>query len=146
MILTWYPDVCRGGQCVIRQNPADLETPELVITLCPLHMGMKFNNALDDAETYRRMRVNMRLRERARAVAKTELALDKEFPGLPYTIAADGSFTILLGNYTKNADGSFTRSGNVSNQTRTRIQSALTTALGVIEQSPGIVSVSVANG
>ncbi len=146
MILTWYPDFCRGGQCVIRQNPDDLESVELIVALCPLHMGLKFNNALDDAETYRRMRVNMRLREEARAVAKTELGLDKEFPGLPYRVELAGAFTILLGTYTKNADGIFTRSGNVNNQTRTRVASAITTALGVTEQSPGIVTVSVANG
>src|SRR3990167_10464654 len=91
-MLTWYPDTCSG--CSIEINNGDFVTPKRIISLCPHHQSVKNTNNLTDNQVFESIVQSNRVRETARYAAKTYLKLDKEHPGVPYRIEADGSFTI----------------------------------------------------
>ena len=98
-MLIWYPDTCSG--CSFELTEGDWDNPQRVVTLCTRHQSVKDNNALTDDQVFKSIVQSNRVRETARYAAKTYLKLDKEHPGVPYRIEADGSFTLgvdQLGN------------------------------------------------
>ena len=97
-MLTWMPDFCPTGQCRIELEKAegkvDWTKPKSFITLCPHHRGLK-DSSLTDQQVFDAILQSSRVKEAARWAVKVELGLDKEHPGVPYRINADGSFAVL---------------------------------------------------
>lgn len=112
---------------MIWQNP-DCSL-NLIVTLCPHHMRVKFNNGLSDADTYRAIKASYAIREKARYAAKLALKLDKEHPGLPYVVGTDGTFTVLSG---------------VTGPARTAVRSAVDASIAGLERPTGTSAVVIA--
>ena len=97
-MLTWMPDFCLSGNCRIELDKAvgkvDWTRPKSFVTLCPHHRGLK-DSGLTDQQVFDAILQSSRVKEAARWAVKVELGLDKEHPGVPYRINADGSFTVL---------------------------------------------------
>ena len=87
----WTPDFCPRGSCRI-EVARDFSLVALV-RLCPHHQSLK-DSGLTDQQVFRAIVQSSRLKERARWEVKLSLGLDKEHPGVPYRVNADGSFTI----------------------------------------------------
>jgi len=97
-MLTWMPDFCPTGNCRIELDKTggsvDWTRPKSVITYCPHHQGLK-DSGLTDQQVFDAILQSSRVKEAARWAVKVELGLDKEHPGVPYRINADGSFIVL---------------------------------------------------
>ena len=97
-MLTWMPDFCPSGNCRIELDKTggsvDWTRPKSFVTLCPHHRGLK-DSGLSDQQGFDAILQSSRVKEVARWAVKLELGLDKEHPGVPYRINADGSFTVL---------------------------------------------------
>jgi hypothetical protein len=130
MTLTWYPDFCPSGQCQIEIEP-DWSGPRRFVKTCAHHQSLR--NAHGDQGAFSAILQSSRVKETARWEAKQELmsrgTVNKEFPGVPYVVNADGSFTLQPGG-----------NNTVKNAIRTRI----TTALALIDKPTGTSTVSVA--
>ena len=151
MIITWYPDFCPSGQCVIELEKVFLDgkpvsvnwnSPNSIITLCPHHKGL----ALSDQQVFEAIVQSSRVKEKARAAVKRELGLDKEHPGVPYRVNADGSFTVLtdpaLLVWTL-PDGSPGPLPIIRNNDRNRARGAALLEVGLVEQKVGMSTVTV---
>ena len=149
-MVTWYPDFCPSGQCKIELEKANgsinWTTPKRFIALCPHHQNVKNTNALDDAGIFTAILQSSRVKEKARAAVKRELALDKEHPGVPYRVNADGSFTVLTDpavlGWTA-PDGSPGTLPTIRNNDRNRARSAALLEAGLVEQRAGMSTVTV---
>ena len=128
----WNPDFCQTGpRCcslVITQD----YTLIVVLNYCRHHQSLK-GLGLSDVQVFNAMLASVRRREIARWIIKSklmELALmDKEHPGIPYTVDADGNFTLVSGT---------------SGATRTQLRTLVTTALALLEAPVGTSTVTVA--
>ena len=136
MILTWFPDFSPSGQCIleIQQGHTGLIK---VVRFCPYHQSLK-DGGLTDAETFTAILQSSRVKEAARWAAKLALALDKEHPGVPYRVDADGGFTLGV-------DRTGTRmSGWPSGgQTRTRLINDINAAVAGVSKPSGTSPVRV---
>ena len=129
MSLTWYPDFCPSGQCAI-----EIESDWTVKSFrkaCPHHQSLR--NGHGDTGAFRAILQSSRVKEVARWQAKLELMdrgiVDKEFPGVPYTVGSDGNFTLQPGG-----------NNTVKNAIRTRIL----VATALVEKPAGTSTVTVA--
>lgn len=130
MILTWYPDYCPIGNCVIEIEPDWSAVRRMA--LCPHHQNLKITLGLTDDQVFRAILASSRMKETARWAIKEELMklgeMDKEHPGVPYTVEADGNFIIQSGK---------------TGPTRTALRTLVATALAVVEKPTGTSTVTV---
>ena len=93
-MVTWYPDICPTGQCMIELEKTvstlNWSSPKSFRSICTHHKNL----GLTDQDTFDAIVQSSRVKERVRWVVKVELGLDKEHPGVPYRVDADGGFTI----------------------------------------------------
>lgn len=98
--LIWQPDFCTSNPGCALEIARDWSGVIQVIRYCAHHQALK-TGGLTDARVFTAMLQSSRVKEAARWAAKVELMsrgiVDKEYPGLPFTVAADGSFTIQSG-------------------------------------------------
>ena len=130
-MVTWYPDFCPTGQCMIELEKANgsvnWTVPKRLISLCPHHQNVKNVNALDDTGVFRAILQSSRVKEVARNAIHSELALANDID-IPYTVELSGHFLIQSG---------------VSGARRQRIISRVNESLSAIEQPPGTSRVTV---
>ena len=150
-MITWYPDFCPSGQCVIELEKVFVDgkpvsinwnVPKSIITLCPHHKGL----ALSDQQVFEAILQSSRVKEKARAAVKRELGLDKEHPGVPYRVNANGSFTVLTDPAVlvwTAPDGSPGALPAIRNQDRNRARTAALLEAGLVEQKVGMSTVTV---
>jgi hypothetical protein len=145
-MVTWYPDFCPTGQCMIELEKANgslnWTNPKSFLSTCPHHAGL----GLSDQQRFEAILQSSRVKEKARAAVKRELGLDKEHPGVPYRTNADGSFTVftdpaVLG-WTA-PDGSIGTLPTIRNNDRNRARSAALLESGLVEQRIGMSTVTV---
>lgn len=122
----WTPDFCVGQPCRIEIEP-DWSGLVQFVRLCSHHQSLR-TGGMSDANLFTAIMQSSRVKERARAAAKLELALDKEHPGLPYRVLADGNISIVSG---------------VTGPTRTRVRTAVSTAILTVNRPTGTSTVSV---
>ena len=115
MTVTWYPDFCPTGQCVIELEKANgsinWTTPKRLISLCPHHQNAKAVNALDDTGIFTAILRSSQAKEKARWALKLDLmasatidddydggkAIDKEWPGARFHVDPNGDILIERG-------------------------------------------------
>lgn len=144
-MITWEPDFCPPGQgrCVI-EIERDWSAPRRFVSLCTHHQELR--TGLSDAQLFAIILQSCRVKETARAVVKAELGLDKEHPGVPYRVGADGNFTVLT---TRPAlawiapDGSPGAVPNISASERTRARAAAALAVQAVVRPVGTSIVTV---
>lgn len=126
--MIWHPDFCTSNPgCEIEIKP-DWSGPVAYRKTCAHHASLKTGGLTDD-QVFQAMLQSSRVKEAARAVAKEMLGLDKEHPGLPYTVDTAGNFTVQSG-----AVGSI----------RTAIRNSVATELLKISRPTGTSTVTVA--
>jgi hypothetical protein len=135
----WYPDFCPSGSCVIEltkeaNGSTNWTSPKNIVTLCQHHTGVKNTHALDNAGIFTAIIQSSRVKEAARKAVKTELGLDKQHPGVPYRVNADGSFTVLTAAASLAWSGSLP---SISSQTRTRARNAGLQAAALVAKPLG---------
>lgn len=126
MALTWYPDFCPTGGCAL-EIERDWSAVKRV-KLCVHHETVKNTNGMTDQQIFKSILQSSRVKEVARGAAKSTLGLPKDHPGLPFTVGADGNFTIQSG---------------VSGQTRTAVRTAVSAAVASVEKPAGTSDVTV---
>lgn len=131
MILTWHPDFCPNGEhCSLEIEPDWSAVRRMV--LCAHHQNLKTTLGLTDDQVFRAILASSRVKETARWTVKEELMrlgeMDKEHPGVAYTVEADGNFTIQSGK---------------TGPSRTALRTAVNLALAVVEQPVGTSTVTV---
>ena len=81
-MVTWKPDFCPTGRCVIELHKVGGTPrwllPKSIISLCQHHQNVKNTFGLTDNQIFRVLRVSSRRKERARWETKLQLGLDKE--------------------------------------------------------------------
>jgi hypothetical protein len=100
--------------------------------LCSFHVSQRAQFASDD-ELYDVLVQGERVREAARWAVKLELKLDKEHPGVPFTVGQDGNFTLdldALGLPLTVAD-------------KARAQAAAQAAVAQVRRPPGVRTIAV---
>ena len=106
-MVTWYPDFCPTGQCMIelekfvmlagQRVPVELilvpgavasldwTTPKRLITLCPHHQSVKNTNALDDTGVFTAILRSSQAKEKARWALKLDFmangTIDDDYEG-----------------------------------------------------------------
>lgn len=91
----WRPDFCPS----LRGCRIELIGPETLvrfISLCPHHKRM-LDSGMQEQEVFDAIVQSSRLKEAARWSVKVRMGLDKEHPGVPYSVDANGNFTIVSG-------------------------------------------------
>ena len=114
-MLTWYPDFCPTGQCMIELEKANgsvnWTVPKRLITLCPHHQNVKNVNALDDTGVFTAILRSSQAKEKARWALKLDFmangtidddyeggkAVDKEWPGARFHVDPNGDILIERG-------------------------------------------------
>lgn len=91
---------------------------------CPYHASL----GLTDTGLFEVILQSSRVKETARYAAKLELALDKEHPGLPYTVDALGNFSIQSG---------------VTGKTKTSVRNAVAAAVANVYKPAKTSTVTV---
>ena len=143
-MLTWYPDFCPTGQCMIELEKANgsvnWTTPKRLITLCPHHQNVKAVNALDDTRVFTAILRSSQAKEKARWALKLDLmasgtidvdyeggkAIDKEWPGAKFKVDPNGDIIIEHGTL------------HIPAQARQRLSKLVDDESKKIEQVPGI--------
>src|SRR3990167_7865076 len=92
-VYTHILDTCPGPSPCRLEMEADWTTLKQFTRLCAHHQSLRAGG-LTDQQLLAAHRASWAVKETARAVVKTELGLDNEYPGVPYRTNADGSFTI----------------------------------------------------
>lgn|SRR5574341_874766 len=112
MKLTWYPDYCSGGQCRIEvtQGQTDLAGAGFE-RLCAHHQSL-LDGGLTPGQVFRALRNSGMAKENARWALKQDFMqnrtldddyvsetnptgeIDKEWPGIPFRVAANGDIII----------------------------------------------------
>lgn len=128
MALIWIPDFCPPGSPCEIEVLDDWSGPVAYRKMCAHHASLKAGG-LTDAQVFDATVQSSRVKEAARSVVKEQLALDKEHPGVSYTVDASGNFTI--------------QSGAVG-QTRTAIRNAVAAELLTLRRPTGTSTVTVA--
>ena len=143
-MVTWYPDFCPSGQCMIELEKANgsinWTTPKRFIALCPHHQNVKNTNALDDAGIFTAILRSSQAKEKARWALKLDLmasgtvdddyeggrAIDKEWPGAKFKVDPNGDIIIERGTI------------HIPPQARQRLSKLVDDESKKIEQVPGI--------
>lgn len=136
----WLPlDSCPSfPPCEIRVNGATGGGLVGFVHRCAYHDGLLATVA-DDAGLYSAILHSEFVREAARAAAKQSLGLDKEHPGVPFRIEADGSFTLGLDR----RNGHMPEWPRTAGQARTRLATAIADAIGDIPKPLGTSTVTI---
>ena len=99
-MLIWYPDCCTTGQCRVEVDKsifpgvrADINNFIGFIKCCSYHQSLR-DSGLIDEQVFAATKQSVIVRESARWAAKLSLGLDKEYPGVPYRVEPDGTFTL----------------------------------------------------
>lgn len=145
-MITWYPDFCPSGQCVIELDKASQAInwliPKRIVKLCPHHKNL----GLSDQGVFEAILQSSRVKEAAKAAAKKELGLDEEHPGVPFKVNADGSFTILTDPEALEWEASEGIPGTVPAidiVTRNRARAAALAAAAQVHRVNGVSAVTV---
>ena len=110
-MVTWYPDFCPTGQCMIeleKGSPNQWVIPKRLISLCPHHQNVKNANALDDTGVFTAILRSCQAKEKARWALKLDFmasgtidddyeggkAIDKEWPGAKFRVDPNGDIVI----------------------------------------------------
>ena len=152
-MVTWYPDFCPTGQCMIELVKVFLDgkpvsvnwtIPNRLITLCAHHQNVKNANALDDTGVFTAILRSCQSKEKARWALKLDFmangtidddyvsetnptgVIDKEWPGAKFK--ADPSGDILIESGTL----------HIPSQARQRLSKLVDDESKKIEQVPGI--------
>ena len=143
-MLTWYPDFCPTGQCMIELEKANgsvnWTTPKRLISLCPHHQNVKNVNALDDTGVFTAILRSSQAKEKARWALKLDLmasgtidddyeggkAVDKEWPGARFHVDPNGDILIERGTL------------RIPANARQRLSKLVDDESKKIEQVPGI--------
>ena len=113
-MVTWYPDFCPTGQCMIELEKANgsvnWTTPKRLISLCPHHQNVKNANALDDTGIFTAILRSCQAKEKARWALKLDFMangtidddydgkpIDKEWPGARFHVDPNGDILIERG-------------------------------------------------
>ena len=141
-MLTWYPDFCPTGQCMIELEKANgsvnWTVPKRLISLCQHHQNVKNVNALDDTGVFTAILRSCQAKEKARWALKQDLmasgtidddygkAIDKEWPGARFKVDPNGDIIIERGTI------------RIPPQARQRLSKLVDDESKKIEQVPGI--------
>lgn len=128
----WTPDFCPPGPSCTLEIERDWSKIVRFVRCCPHHQSLR-DSGLDDQRVFAAILQSSRVKEAARAAAKTELGLDKEHPGLPFTVAADGSITVLTGINGERTNG----------LVRALVRTAVDAAVALVEKPEGTSTVTV---
>ena len=126
-VYTHILDTCPGPRPCSMEMDSDWTTLKRFIRLCPHHQSLR-DDGLDDQALLRAHRASWNLKETARALAKSEMALDKEVPGIPFRVEPNGDFVIETG---------------LKGQPLTRLKTLIAQALSTIEKPVGTSQVTV---
>ena len=114
-MLTWYPDFCPTGQCMIEleksNGSVNWTIPKRLISLCPHHQNVKSTHALDDTGVFTAILRSSQAKEKARWALKLDFmangtidddyeggkAVDKEWPGARFHVDPNGDILIERG-------------------------------------------------
>lgn len=143
-MVTWYPDFCPSGQCMIELEKSggsvNWITPQRLITLCQHHQNAKAVNALDDTGIFTAILRSCQAKEKARWALKLDLmasgtidddydggkAIDKEWPGAKFKVDPNGDILIEHGTL------------HIPPQARQRLSKLVDDESKKISQVPGI--------
>ena len=125
-MLYWTPDFCPSGSCHLEIEP-DWSAVVSFVRCCPFHQSLR-DSGLTDQQTFIAMLQSSRIKEYARYAAKIELALDKEHPGISYSVDAQGNFVIVTG---------------ASGAKLTKIRTAVANALAGVDKPVGTATIVV---
>jgi len=142
MALIWTPGLCPGRFPCRLAVEQDCSAVKQFLHMCPHHASL----GLTDQQVFRALFQSMILRERARWEAKLALALDKEHPGVPHRVNADGSLDIFTDRASlawKNNDGSTGALPAISTADRDRARVAALAAIAAIERPSGTSTLTV---
>lgn len=128
MAKIWTPDFCPPGNPCRVEIASDWGGPVQFLRLCAHHQSLR-NGGMTDAQLFRVLLQSCRVKETARYKCKVDLGLDKEHPGLPYTVDASGNITIQSG---------------ASGAARTALRNAVATEVNKLDRPSGTSTVTVA--
>ena len=153
MTVTWYPDFCPTGQCMIElekvfvNGKADhikWDVPKRLITLCPHHQNVKSVHTLDDTGVFTAILRSCQAKEKARWALKLDFmangtidddyiseanptgVIDKEWPGARFHVDPNGDILIERGTI------------RIPPNARQRLSKLVDDESKKIEQVPGI--------
>lgn len=127
MPFIWHPDFCTTSPgCAFETTDAQASLVR-VIRYCPHHQSLR-TGGLTDAQVFDAVKQSSRVKEAARWTVKTQRGL-AENVSVPYTVGADGNFTIQAG---------------VSGGALTTLRTAVTTAVNAVSRPAGTSTVTVA--
>jgi len=128
VIYTFFPDCCPSGNPCAFHVDANPELLLGVVRLCSHHASLGLSNSV----THRAVINSTKVREAARWAIKqqwmTDGQVDKEYPGVPYTVDADGTIRLATGTV---------------GLERAQLQVLAATEVAKIAQVPGIAQVVV---
>ena len=147
-MITWYPDFCPSGQCMIELEKTggslNWTIPQSIIALCAHHQNVKNVNALDDTGIFTAILRSCQAKEKARWALKLDFmangtiddnyvsetnqtgVIDKEWPGARFTVDPSGDILIETGTI------------HIPPQARQRLSKLVDDESKKIEQVPGI--------
>lgn len=143
-MLTWFPDFCPSGSCAL-EIERDWSGVKQFIRVCPHHQGLR-DGGLNDQQAFAAILQSSRVKETARWATKVELGLNKEHPGVPYRVNADGSFTVPTDRASlawTAPDGSIGPLPNINNADRVRARTAANNAVLLVSRPAGTSQVTV---
>jgi hypothetical protein len=142
--MIWTPDFCVGQPCRIEIS-RDWSTVTNVLRYCQHHQSIK-DSGLADQQVFRAILQSCRVKESGRYAVKQELGLDKQHPGVPYSVATDGSILIRTDRAAMGwvrEDGTAGPVPNYNLQDRERARQAASLAMGTVERPSGTSLVAV---
>jgi len=104
------------------------------------------DGGLDDQQLFNAILQSSRVKETARWQIKLELGLDKEYPGVPYRVNPDGSFTIPTDRASlawSLQDGSPGPLPSINTADRVRARAAANNAVAAVSRPSGTSAVTV---
>jgi len=145
MMLTWTPDFCPSNPPCRLEIERDWSAVKSVLRYCAHHQSLR-DGGLDDQQLFNAILQSSRVKETARWQIKLELGLDKEYPGVPYRVNPDGSFTIPTDRASlawSLQDGSPGPLPSINTADRVRARAAANNAVAAVSRPNGTSTVTV---